>query len=162
MFLRKSLGSDSPGLRKAVRLGAVSRLLGPIPARRCGPFLEEKARMEHLHRIHLSWNRLGAPLADMTFLYDNSRAIDKVFSLVRVQAKASVLYDCRDAAAVITGLDCGYNRGYDMPWNLVGMNPSGNGCWPREELISCKWPTASSTAVPCLRYRRHAAKRSVS
>ena len=41
--------------------------------------------------------RLAAPLADMTFMYDNSRAIDKAFSLVRFQAKASVLYDCRDA-----------------------------------------------------------------
>jgi predicted ABC-type ATPase len=41
--------------------------------------------------------RLAAPLADMTFMYDNSRAIGKAFSLVRFQAKASVLYDCRDA-----------------------------------------------------------------
>ena len=40
--------------------------------------------------------RLAAPLADMTFMFDNSRAIDKAFSLVRVQARASVLYDCRD------------------------------------------------------------------
>ena len=36
--------------------------------------------------------RLAAPLADMTFMFDNSRAIDKAFSLVRVQAKATVLY----------------------------------------------------------------------
>jgi hypothetical protein len=42
--------------------------------------------------------RLAAPLADMTFMFDNSRAIDKAFSLVRVQTKATVLYDCRDAA----------------------------------------------------------------
>jgi predicted ABC-type ATPase len=42
--------------------------------------------------------RLAAPQADMTFMFDNSRAIDKAFSLVRIQAKASVLYDCRDAA----------------------------------------------------------------
>ncbi len=42
--------------------------------------------------------RLAAPLADMTFMFDNSRAIDKAFSLVRVQAKATVLYDCRDGA----------------------------------------------------------------
>jgi predicted ABC-type ATPase len=42
--------------------------------------------------------RLAAPLADMTFMFDNSRGIDKAFSLGRVQAKASVLYDCRDAA----------------------------------------------------------------
>jgi len=43
-------------------------------------------------------NRLATPLADMTFMFDNSRAIDKAFSLVRVQTKATVLYDCRDAA----------------------------------------------------------------
>jgi hypothetical protein len=34
----------------------------------------------------------------MTFMFDNSRAFDKAFSLVRVQTKATVLYDCRDAA----------------------------------------------------------------
>lgn len=34
----------------------------------------------------------------MTFMFDNSRGIDKAFSLGRVQAKASVLYDCRDTA----------------------------------------------------------------
>lgn len=37
--------------------------------------------------------RMAAPLADMTFMFDNSRAIDKAFSLVRVQTKATVLYD---------------------------------------------------------------------
>jgi predicted ABC-type ATPase len=42
--------------------------------------------------------RLATPVADMVLMFDNSRTIDKAFSLVRVQAKTSVLYDCRDAA----------------------------------------------------------------
>lgn len=40
--------------------------------------------------------RLAAPMADMTLMFDNSRTIDKAFSLVRVQGKATVQYDCRD------------------------------------------------------------------
>jgi hypothetical protein len=37
-------------------------------------------------------------MADATFMFDNSRSFEKAFSLVRVQTKAVVLYDCRDAA----------------------------------------------------------------
>lgn len=40
--------------------------------------------------------RLAAPIADMTLMFDNSRKIDKAFSLVRAQTRESVLYDCRD------------------------------------------------------------------
>lgn len=39
--------------------------------------------------------RLAAPLADMVLMFDNSRSIEKAFTLVRVQAKTSVIYDCR-------------------------------------------------------------------
>lgn len=38
---------------------------------------------------------LAAPLADLTLMFDNSRTPEKAFSLVRVQAKSSVYYDCR-------------------------------------------------------------------
>ena len=27
-------------------------------------------------------------------------------------------------------LDCGYNCGYSVTWNLAGTNRSANGCWP--------------------------------
>jgi predicted ABC-type ATPase len=39
--------------------------------------------------------RLAAPVADMTLMFDNSRTMDKAFTLVRVQAKEEVIYDCR-------------------------------------------------------------------
>ena len=39
--------------------------------------------------------RLAAPVADMTLMFDNSRRIEDAFTLVRVQAKSKVLYDCR-------------------------------------------------------------------
>jgi predicted ABC-type ATPase len=42
--------------------------------------------------------RQAAPMADAMFMYDNSRSIDKAFSLVRIQTKTVVLYDCRDAS----------------------------------------------------------------
>ena len=41
-------------------------------------------------------HRLAAPMADMTIMFDNSRSIDKAFSLVRAQTGAVVTYDCRD------------------------------------------------------------------
>lgn len=40
--------------------------------------------------------RLAAPVADMTLMFDNSRGIEEAFTLVRVQAKNSVIYNCRD------------------------------------------------------------------
>jgi predicted ABC-type ATPase len=40
--------------------------------------------------------RLAAPMADMTIMFDNSRSIDKAFSLVRAQTGVVVTYDCRD------------------------------------------------------------------
>ena len=39
--------------------------------------------------------RMAAPLADLTLMFDNSRTPEKAFSLVRVQAKSSIYYDCR-------------------------------------------------------------------
>ena len=39
--------------------------------------------------------KMAAPLADLTLMFDNSRSLDEAFTLVRVQAKSSVLYDCR-------------------------------------------------------------------
>lgn len=44
--------------------------------------------------------RMAAPLADLTLMFDNSREPDKAFSLVRVQAKTRVHYDCRTAGTV--------------------------------------------------------------
>ncbi|MCU1295910.1 MAG: Zeta toxin family protein [Acidobacteriaceae bacterium] len=41
--------------------------------------------------------RLAAPVSDMTIMFDNSRTIDKAFSLVRAQTKTKVTYDCRDS-----------------------------------------------------------------
>jgi predicted ABC-type ATPase len=38
----------------------------------------------------------AAPLADMTLMFDNSLSEKEAFSLVRVQRKQAVLYDCRD------------------------------------------------------------------
>lgn len=38
----------------------------------------------------------AAPLADMTLMFDNSRAPDKAFTLVRAQQKDAVLFDARD------------------------------------------------------------------
>lgn len=40
--------------------------------------------------------RLAAPVADMTLMFDNSRSVEKAFSLVRVQTGNSVIYDCRN------------------------------------------------------------------
>lgn len=37
----------------------------------------------------------SAPLADMSIFFDNSRKLDQAFSLVRVQQKDVVLFDCR-------------------------------------------------------------------
>lgn len=39
----------------------------------------------------------AAPIADRTLMFDNSRSLDKAFSLVRVQQRSRVLYDCRIA-----------------------------------------------------------------
>ena len=39
--------------------------------------------------------RLAAPVADMTLMFDNSRDIEDAFTLVRVQTKNRVVYDCR-------------------------------------------------------------------
>ncbi len=39
--------------------------------------------------------RLASPVADMTLMFDNSRSIENAFTLVRVQTKTSVIYDCR-------------------------------------------------------------------
>lgn len=38
----------------------------------------------------------AAPLADMTIMFDNSRGVDKAFSLVRAQTRKKVLFDARD------------------------------------------------------------------
>jgi len=40
----------------------------------------------------------AAPLADMSIMFDNSRGVDKAFSLVRAQTKKKVLFDARDSA----------------------------------------------------------------
>jgi len=40
--------------------------------------------------------RKAAPLADMAFMFDNSRSVDDAFTLVRAQQGESVLFDCRD------------------------------------------------------------------
>lgn len=40
--------------------------------------------------------RLAAPIADMTLMFDNSRGFDQAFTLVRVQTRSSLLYDCRN------------------------------------------------------------------
>jgi predicted ABC-type ATPase len=42
--------------------------------------------------------RLAAPVADMTLMFDNSRDIEDAFTLVRVQTKNRVVYDCRKRA----------------------------------------------------------------
>lgn len=39
--------------------------------------------------------RHAAPLADMAIFFDNSRGYEEAFTLVRVQQKNSVLFDCR-------------------------------------------------------------------
>lgn len=39
--------------------------------------------------------RMAASLADLTLMFDNSRTPEKAFSLVRVQTKSIVRYDCR-------------------------------------------------------------------
>jgi predicted ABC-type ATPase len=39
---------------------------------------------------------LAAPIANMTLMFDNSRGPRQAFSLVRVQRRRTVLYDCRD------------------------------------------------------------------
>jgi predicted ABC-type ATPase len=43
--------------------------------------------------------RLASTVADLTLLFDNSRSLDEAFTLVRVQRRDQVLYDCRDHAA---------------------------------------------------------------
>ena len=39
--------------------------------------------------------RHAAPLADMAIFFDNSRKLEEAFSLVRVQQKNTILFDCR-------------------------------------------------------------------
>lgn len=39
--------------------------------------------------------RMAAEMADLTLMFDNSRAEKKAFSLVRAQSKMEILYDCR-------------------------------------------------------------------
>ncbi|HUY82387.1 MAG TPA: hypothetical protein VMU92_11750 [Acidobacteriaceae bacterium] len=39
--------------------------------------------------------RLAAPVSDMTLMFDNSRSPENAFTLVRVQTKTKVIYDCR-------------------------------------------------------------------
>jgi hypothetical protein len=38
----------------------------------------------------------AAPLADMTLMFDNSRSMNKAFTLVRAQRKRTILFDARD------------------------------------------------------------------
>lgn len=38
----------------------------------------------------------AAPIADMTLMFDNSRSLNKAFTLVRAQRKQAVLFDARD------------------------------------------------------------------
>jgi predicted ABC-type ATPase len=40
--------------------------------------------------------QMASTVADMTLMFDNSRAVKQAFSLVRAQRKQTVLYDCRD------------------------------------------------------------------
>jgi predicted ABC-type ATPase len=40
--------------------------------------------------------RLAAPIADMTLMFDNSRSVEKAFTLARVQTGNKLVYDCRD------------------------------------------------------------------
>ncbi|MDM4768264.1 toxin [Pelomonas sp. SE-A7] len=65
--------------------------------------------------------RHAAPLADMAIFFDNSRKPEEAFSLVRVQQKDKVLFDCR-------------NEEYDVPDDLknVAMTwlPKVSGDWP--------------------------------
>lgn len=41
--------------------------------------------------------RVAAPMADLTLMFDNSRSPEDAFTMVRAQAKTSILYDCRFA-----------------------------------------------------------------
>ena len=41
--------------------------------------------------------QLASEVADLTLMFDNSRTLDKAFSLARAQRKTQILYDCRDA-----------------------------------------------------------------
>jgi predicted ABC-type ATPase len=40
--------------------------------------------------------KMARQVADLTLMFDNSRGIDKAFTLVRAQRKNETLYDCRD------------------------------------------------------------------
>jgi predicted ABC-type ATPase len=86
--------------------------------------------------------RLAAPLADMTFMFDNSRAIDNAFSLVRFQARASVLYDCPRhgifprAGAARCCYDLAVEGGAtaDDQLNLPALGPSQRGGGGRQSM----------------------------
>jgi predicted ABC-type ATPase len=43
----------------------------------------------------------AAPIADMTLMFDNSRAPDKAFALVRAQRGKQILFDCRDPQYIL-------------------------------------------------------------
>jgi predicted ABC-type ATPase len=43
----------------------------------------------------------AAPIADMTLMFDNSRAPDKAFALVRAQRGKHILFDCRDPQYIL-------------------------------------------------------------
>ena len=40
--------------------------------------------------------RMAASIADMAFMYDNSRSLEQAFTLVRTQTKTDVTNDCRE------------------------------------------------------------------
>lgn len=48
--------------------------------------------------------RMAAPLADLTLMFDNSRTSEEAFSLVRVQARSTVHFDCRTSQTADRGL----------------------------------------------------------
>lgn len=65
----------------------------------------------------------AAPLADMAIFFDNSRKLEQAFSLVRVQQKTKVLFDCRSEESGVSK---------DLKEVAMRWLPKVCGDWPPE------------------------------
>jgi predicted ABC-type ATPase len=62
-----------------------------------GHAVSQKKLFERFPRTQAAVGKASS-IADMTLMFDNSRNVANAFSLVRVQSKTRVLFDCRDPA----------------------------------------------------------------
>lgn len=77
----------------------------------------------------------AASVADMTLLFDNSRTVDKAFTLVRAQRKRQVLFDARDPRYAVDA----ELRAVSDPWLDKVAGP-----WPRAHRVRTRTAPSAS------------------